>query len=92
MKTLFLQGDMEEEIYMKKLEGFIVKGKKVLVCKLNKSLYGLKKSPRIWYQKFDTYILGLGFMRSKFDQCVHSKQVGDHFINIVLYVDDMLLI
>ena len=46
----------------------------------------------MWYQKFDTYILGLGFVRSKADHCVYSKQVGDHFINIVLYVDDMLLI
>ena len=46
----------------------------------------------MWYQKFDTYILGLGFVRSKVDNCVYSKQVGDHFINIVLYVDDMLLI
>ena len=44
------------------------------------------------YQKFDTYILGLGFVRSKDDHCVYSKQVGNHFINIVLYVDDTLLI
>ena len=46
----------------------------------------------MWYQKFDTYILGLGFLRSKANHCVYSKQVGDHFINIVLYVDDMLFI
>ena len=46
----------------------------------------------MWYQNFDTYVLGLGFVRSKADHCVYSKQVGDHFINIVLYVDDMLLI
>ena len=63
-----------------------------MVCKIKKSLYGLNQSPRMWYQKFDTYILGLGFVRSKADHCVYSKQVGDHFINIVLYVDDMLLI
>jgi hypothetical protein len=55
-------------------------------------LYGLKQSPRMWYQKFDTYILGLGFSRSKVDHCVYSKLVGDHFIYVVLYVDDMLLI
>ena len=46
----------------------------------------------MWYQKFDTYILGLGFVRRKDDHCVYSKHVGNHFINIVLYVDDMLLI
>jgi hypothetical protein len=46
----------------------------------------------MWYQKFDTYILGLGFKRSKADHCVYFKLVGDHFIYVVLYVDDMLLI
>ena len=56
VKTTFLHGDLEEEIYVKQPEWFMVKGKKELVCKLNKSLYGLKKSPRMWYQKFDTYI------------------------------------
>jgi hypothetical protein len=62
VKTTFLHGDLEEEIYMSQLEGFyIVKGKEDLVCKLKKSLYGLKQSPRMWYQKFDTYVLGLGF-------------------------------
>ena len=49
VKTTFLHGDMNEEIYMKQHEGFIVKGKKELVCKLKKSLYSLKKSPRMWY-------------------------------------------
>jgi hypothetical protein len=92
VKITFLPGDMEEEIYMKKPEGFAVKGKKELVCKLKKSLYGLKQSPRMWYQKFDTNILGLGFVRSRVDHCVYSKQAGNHFIYVVLYVDDMLLV
>jgi hypothetical protein len=48
-------------------------GKKDMVCKLKKSLYGLKQSPRMWYQKFDTYILGLGFVRSRVDHYVYSK-------------------
>ena len=89
VKTTFLHGDLEEEIYMKQLEGFIVKGKKELVWKLKKSLRGLKQYPKMWYQKFDTYLLVLGFVRSKDDHDVYSKHVGDHFINIVLYVDDM---
>ena len=77
---------------MKQPEGFMVKGKKELVCKLKKSLYRLKKSPRMWYQKFDTYIRGLGFTRSKEDHCVYFKLIGDCVIYLVLYVDDMLLI
>ena len=46
----------------------------------------------MWYQKFDIYIQGLGFARSKVDHCVYYKQVGEHFIFVVLYVDDMLLV
>jgi hypothetical protein len=92
VKTTFLHGNLEEEIYMKQREGFVVKGKKEWVCKLKKSFYGLKQCPRMWYQKFDTYILGFGFSRSKVDHCVYFKLVGDHFIYVILYVDDMLLI
>jgi hypothetical protein len=49
VKTTFLHGDLEEEIYMKKLEGFSLKGNKELECNLEKSLYGLMQSPKIWY-------------------------------------------
>ena len=54
VKTMLLHGDLEEEIYMKQLEGFTVEGNKELVCKLKRSLYGLKKSPRMWYQNVVT--------------------------------------
>ena len=92
VKTMFLHGDLEEEIYMKQPEGVLVKGKQELVWKLKLSLYGLKESPRIWYQKFDTYILSLGFVRRKFDHYIYSKEEGGCFIYVALYVDDMLLI
>jgi hypothetical protein len=73
-KIKFLHGDLEEEIYMKQPEGFLVKGNKYLVCKLKRSIYGLNKSPRMWYQTFNTYILSFGFVRSKFDHCILSKE------------------
>jgi hypothetical protein len=92
VKTKFLHGIMEEEIYMKQPEGFVMKGKKELVCKMKNSLYGLKQSPRMWYQKFDTYLMGLGFTRRKEDHCVYFKLIGDYLIYLVLYMDDMLLI
>jgi hypothetical protein len=92
VKTTFLNGDLEEEIYMKQPEGFVVRGKKGLVCKLKRSLYGLKQSPRMWYQNFDTYILSFRFVRSKVDHFIYSKEEGGHFIYVSLYVDDMLLI
>jgi hypothetical protein len=92
VKTTFLHGNLEEEIYMKQLERFVVKGKKELVCKLKRSLYGIKKSPRMWYQKFDTYTLSLGFVRRKVDHYMYSKQEGGCFIYVALYVDNMFLI
>jgi len=92
VKTTFLHGDLEEVIYMKQPKIFVVNGNKELVCKMKNSLYGLKQSPRMWYKKIDTYMLGLGFTRSKEDYCVYFKLIGDHLIYLVLYVDDMLLI
>jgi hypothetical protein len=77
---------------MKHPEGFVLKGKKEMLCKIKKSLYGLRQSPRMWYQKIDTYMLGLGFTRSKEDHYVYFKLIGDHLIYLFLYVDDMLLI
>jgi hypothetical protein len=92
VKTKFLHWDLEEEIYTKQQEGFVVKGKKDMVCNINKSLHGLNQSPRMWYQNFDTYILELVFVRRKVYHCVYSKKVGNHFIYVVLYVNDMLLV
>ena len=92
IKTMFLHGDMDEEIYKKQLEGFIVKGKKELICKLKTYPYSLKESHRMWYQKFNTYIQRLGFVRRKDDHYVYYKKVGEHFIYVVLYVNDTLLV
>ncbi len=71
MKITFLHGELEEEIYMKQPEGFIVPSKEDYVCKLKRSLYGLKQSPRQWYKKFDSFMLSHGFKRSEFDSCVY---------------------
>ena len=92
LKKIFVHGVLEEEIYMKQHKGFTVKGKKEMVYKLNKSMHGLKLSTRMWYQKFDRYIHGLGFVRSKVDHCVYYKHVGEHFIYVVFFVYNMLLV
>jgi hypothetical protein len=62
--------------YMDQPEGFIVPGKENYVCKLKRSLYGLKQSPRQWYKRFDSFMLSHGFKRSKYDSCVYIKHVN----------------
>ena len=57
VKTTFLHGDLEEEIYMQQPQGYEVKGKENLVCRLKKNLYGLKEAPRNWYLKFDKFMI-----------------------------------
>ena len=92
VKTAFLYGDLEEKIYMKQPEGFEIEGKKDQVCLLKKSLYGLKQSPRQWYKRFDSFMLGHGYSRSMYDSCVYFRKLNDgSFIYLLLYVDDMLI-
>lgn len=92
VKTNFLHGDLEEDIYMTQPEHYVVKGKNSLVCKLKRYLYGLKKSPGMWYKKNDTYVLSLEFEHSKSDHYVYYKIDGDYFLFIALYVDDIIFI
>ncbi|KAL0387826.1 UNVERIFIED_CONTAM: Retrovirus-related Pol polyprotein from transposon TNT 1-94, partial [Sesamum radiatum] len=61
VKTAFLYGELEEEIYMDQPEGFVAHGNERKVCKLVKSLYGLKQAPKQWHEKFDQTILAFGF-------------------------------
>ena len=58
---------------MDQSKGFIVPGKEDHVCKLKRSLYSLKQSPRQWYKRFDSFMLSHGFKRSKFDSCVSLR-------------------
>ena len=61
VKTAFLHGLLEEDICMTQPQGFVVLNKEDYVCKLKKSLYGLKQSPRQWYKRFDSYMIQLGY-------------------------------
>jgi hypothetical protein len=62
VKTAFLHGELEEDIYMDQPEGFIVPGKEKYVYKLKRSLYGLKQSPRQWNKRFDSFMFSCGFL------------------------------
>ena len=92
VKTAFLNGDLEEEVYMDQPQGFETTGKESLVCKLKKSIYGLKQASRQWYLKFNNTILSYEFVENTVDTCIYMKVSGSRFIIMILYVDDILLI
>ena len=93
VKTTFLHGDLDEEIFMEQPKGFKVKGKENMVCKLKKSLYELKQAPRQWYKKFDSFMMSQEYKRTFIDLCVYVRRFpDDKFIIILLYVDDMLIV
>lgn len=92
VKTAFLHGDLKELIYMVQPEGFKEVGKEDHVCRLKKSLYGLKQSPRQWYLRFDTFMLRVGYTRCDHDHCAYFRVLDDGlFVLLMLYVDDMLI-
>jgi hypothetical protein len=70
VRTTFLNGELEEEIYMEQPDGFVVKGQESKVCRLLKSLYGLKQAPTQWHEKFDQTLTFVGFVANEADKCV----------------------
>ncbi|GKE00343.1 zinc finger, CCHC-type containing protein [Tanacetum coccineum] len=75
-QNIILNGDLEEEVYMKQPKGFVMLGNEHKVCKLAKSLYGLKQAPKQWHQEFDEVVLSSGFLLNQYDKCVYSKFDG----------------
>ena len=67
VKTTFLNGVIEEEVYIEQLEGFDIFNSELHVCRLKRALYGLKQAPRAWYTQIDSYFTGLGFSKSEVD-------------------------
>lgn len=92
VKTAFIHGDLEEDIFMSQPERFIVQRQESLVCKLRKSLYGLKQAPRQWYKKFDSFMNRTGFKRCEVDHYCYVKFFDNSYIILLLYVDDMLIV
>ena len=91
VKTAFLNGELDEEIYMDQLLSFELKGQECKVCKLKRSIYGLKQALRQWNLKFHQAMLKNGFTMMKEDHCVYIKCLNNHFIILFLYVDDILI-
>jgi hypothetical protein len=92
VKTAFLNGEVEQEVYIEQPEGFVIHGKESHVCKLKKALYGLKQALRAWYGRIDNFLQSLGFTKSIVDPNLYIKIVQNHPVILVLYADDLFLI
>ncbi|RVW77239.1 Retrovirus-related Pol polyprotein from transposon TNT 1-94 [Vitis vinifera] len=89
---IFLHGDLAEEVYMEQPPGFVAQGESGLVCRLRRSLYGLKQSPRAWFSRFSSVVQEFGMLRSTADHSVfyHHNSLGQ-CIYLVVYVDDIVI-
>jgi len=88
VKTAFLNGDLHEELYMFQPTGFEIEGQEDLVCRLNKSLYGLKQASRSWNEKFNNFLVQYGFSQSKADPCVYTIKTETELTIMAIWVDD----
>ena len=91
VKTAFLNGELNEIVFMKQPEGFVKEGKENLVCRLKKSIYGLKQSPRCWNTALDDHLKKVKFIQTKGDPCLYVSTDGAETIIIAVYVDDILI-
>ncbi|KAJ0457904.1 putative RNA-directed DNA polymerase [Helianthus annuus] len=91
VNNAFLHGDLDEEVYMKIPQGFS-KENDTRVCRLRKSLYGLKQASRNWYHKFTKFLLNLNFCQSNADHSLFTFQKGDIYVAVLIYVDDVIIV
>jgi len=90
VKSAFLHKDLQEEIYMEQPPGFVQDSS--LVCRFCCPLYGLKQTPRAWYENMDSFLLTTGFSPNHSNPKVYSKREGNDLLVLDLYVDDLIII
>ncbi|KAJ9561724.1 hypothetical protein OSB04_006884 [Centaurea solstitialis] len=91
VKSAFLNGTIQEEVYVTQPNGFVVAGKEQMVYKLHKALYGLRQAPRAWNIRLDKALKDLGFQRCPQEQAVYKKQQSKDLLLIGVYVDDLIV-
>ena len=91
VKSSFLHGDFQEEVFIDQPPGYEKKEKEDKVYKLKKELYGLKQAPRAWYSPIDAYFTKLGFSKCPFEHTLYVKN-GGNLLNVSLYVHDLMFI
>lgn len=90
VKSAFLNGYIDEEVYVEQPIGYEVPDKEHLVYKLKKALYGLKQAPRAWYARIDSYFMKKGFNKSPSEPTLYVQHIGNDILIVCLYVDDLL--
>ena len=89
VKTAFLNGNLTEDVYMMQAEGFVDPKNASKVCKLQKSIYGLKQASRSWNIRFNEVVSSFGFIKNEKEPCVYRKFSGSSIVFLILYVDDI---
>ncbi|KAL4310435.1 hypothetical protein GQ457_01G017510 [Hibiscus cannabinus] len=92
VKTAFLNGKLEEDVYMTQPEGFVTPENARKVCKLQRSIYGLKQASQSWNLRFNEAIQEFGFIRNEDEPCVYKTFSGSIVSFLILYVDHILII
>ena len=90
VKYAFLNGKLEEDVYIEQLEGFILSKKEEYVFKLKKALYGLKQAPRESFSRLDSYLKQQGYKRGAIDSNLYIKFEDKNMIIVIIYVDDII--
>jgi hypothetical protein len=91
VKSAFLHGELEEEVYVSQPEGYVEKGREQYVLKLSKALYGLRQAPRAWNVRLDKSLKKLRFRRCASEQAVYIRGEGQNTIILGVYVDDLVV-
>nr|GEX54228.1 hypothetical protein [Tanacetum cinerariifolium] len=91
VKTAFLNGHLSEEVYIEQPEGFVNPKYSNHVCKLKRSIYGLKKASRQWNKRFDDEIKKFSFTQNRDEPYAYLKASGSNITFLILYVDDILI-
>ena len=89
VESAFLNGKVKYEVYVKQPQDYDDNSGRV--CKLDKALYGLRESPRAWYECLDKYLIELGFEKSKIDYCLYFIKIENEMIYLIIFVDDLLI-
>lgn len=92
VKSAFLNGVLEEEVYVEQPQGYEIEGEQDKVYRLHKALYGLKQAPRAWNSRIDSYFTNNGFKKSPSEPSLYVKKENEKFLIVCLYVDDLIYI